>query len=317
MKAKFLFKLLVLLVTLLNMQLASADTTKPLTLVLDWFTNPDHAPIYVAQQQGFFKQQGIEVNIINPADPSDGSKWVAAGKADLAVTYQPQLVIQVSQGLPLIRIATLIDNPLNCLAVSADSNIKKIADLKGKTIGYSSGAVDKATLNIMLEKNGLTINDIKLINVRYNLTQALLSGKVDAVTGIMRNFELIEMELVGKPARAFYVEENGMPSYDELVIVANHNHLHDSRLPKFVNALQQGAQYLKAHPENSWLQFAKNHPELNNELNHQAWAATIPYFSVAPANYDPVRYEKLALFLQQQSLIQCIPTLTNYVAKFQ
>jgi len=162
--------------------LAATSHLKPLTLVLDWFVNPDHAPIFVAQQQGFFKQQGLDVKIISPADPSDPPKLVAAGKADLALTYQPQLVMQVSQGLPLVRIASLIDTPLDCLAVNAASHIYSIADLKGKTIGYSSGAIDQATLKIMLEHHGLSLNDVKLINVRYGLTQALMADKVDAVT---------------------------------------------------------------------------------------------------------------------------------------
>ena len=132
--------------------LIACAAAKPLTLVLDWFANPDHAPIFVAQQQGFFKQQGLKVNIISPADPADPAKLVAAGHADLAITYQPQLVIQASQGLPLVRIAALIDTPLNCLTVNAAGPIHSLADLKGKTIAYSSGAVDQAALKVMLEK---------------------------------------------------------------------------------------------------------------------------------------------------------------------
>ena len=293
----------------------AATNNKPLTLILDWFANPDHAPIFVAQQQGFFKQQGIDVDIINPADPSDPPKLVAAGKADLAITYQPQLVEQVSQGLPLVRIATLISTPLNCLAVNENSSIKTIADLKGKTIGYSSGAIDRTAVAVMLAKYKLTLNDVKLINVKYDLTQALLAGKVDAVTGIMRNLELIQMQLAGKPARAFYVEENGMPPYDELVIVTNKNELNDPRLPKFLTALELGAQYLVNHPEESWQQFAKAHPELNNELNHKAWFATLPRFALSPVAMDNSRYQNLAIFLKQQGLIKIIPDLKTYAVE--
>ncbi len=288
---------------------------KPLTLVLDWFVNPDHAPIFVAQQEGFFKKEGVTVNIINPADPSDPPKWVAAGKADLAITYQPQLVQQVSQGLPLVRIATLMNTPLNCLAVSSNSSIKTIADLKGKTIGYSGDAVDEMTLAVMLANHGLTLHDVKLINVRYDLVQALLAGKVDAITGIMRNFELIEMQLAGKPARAFYVEENGMPPYDELIIITNRNALADPRLPKFLTALELGAQYLVNHPEESWQKFAKAHPELNNELNHQAWFATLPRFALSPVAMDNARYQNLAVFLKRQGLIKTVPDIKRYAVE--
>lgn len=298
-----------------NISWAGEKEERPLTLILDWFANPDHAPIFVAQQEGFFKQQGITINIVNPADPSDPPKLVAAGKADLAVTYQPQLVEQVSQGLPLVRIATLISTPLNCLAIKADSSIKDISDLKGKTIGYSSDAIDKMAVSVILAKHGLAIKDVKLINVKFNLVQALLANKVDAITGIMRNFELIEMQLAGKPARAFYIEENGMPPYDELIIVTNRAELSDPRLPKFLTALELGAQYLVNHPEESWQKFAKAHPELNNELNHKAWLTTLPRFALSPVAMDNSRYQNLAVFLQQQGLIKTIPPVNTYAVQ--
>src|SRR5437879_3195671 len=114
---------------------STTEAAEKLTVLLDWFANPDHAPLFVAAQQGYFKEVGLDVNLIGPADPSDPPKLVAAGKADIAITYEPQLIEQVEQGLPLIRIATLIDKPLACLAVLNNSSIKTIRDLKGKRIG--------------------------------------------------------------------------------------------------------------------------------------------------------------------------------------
>jgi putative hydroxymethylpyrimidine transport system substrate-binding protein len=109
-----------------------------LVILLDWFANPNHAPLFVAQQQGYFKEYGLDVELLGPADPSDPPKLVAAGKADIAITYQPQFMEQVDQGLPLIRIGTLIDKPLACLVVLKKGPIQSIQDLKGKRIGYSS-----------------------------------------------------------------------------------------------------------------------------------------------------------------------------------
>lgn len=308
-------KLLTIIIVFSFCLTAHAAPLKPLTVILDWFINPDHAPLFVAEQQGYFKQQGLDVKFIPPADPNDPPKLVAAGKADLAIDYQPQLVLQVAQGLPLVRIATLVDTPLNCLAVTADSNIHNIKDLKGKKIGYSTDALGDAMLAAMLQQNGLTTKDVQLINVRYDLVQALLSHNVDAVSGVMRNFEPIEMELAKHPARLFYAEENGMPPYDELIIVANKNKLNDPRLPRFIAALNLGVQYLINHPEESWQLFAKNHPELNNELNHRAWFATLPRFSLTPAALDNSRYKNLALFLQKQGLIKTVPDLESYAVE--
>ena len=276
---------------------------QPLIVILDWFANPDHAPLFVAQQQGFFKQQGLDVKLIGPANPVDPPKLVAAGKADLAITYQPQLLLDVQHGLPLVRVATLIDKPLGCMAVKANSGINSIKDLKSKSIGYSADGVDSAMLRAMLASHGLTMNDVNLINVNYDLTQALLTGRVDAVTGVMRNFELIQMKFAGFKAQAFYPENNGVPPYDELIIITNRKVLNDPRLSKFIKALKQGESYLQQYPQQSWQIFAKNHPELNNELNHQAWFATLPAFAKNPAEFDSKKYDNFAQFMLNEGLI--------------
>ena len=134
---------------------AAAET---LTLMLDWFVNPDHAPLFVALEKGYFAEAGLEVELIAPADPNDPPKLVAAGKADLAVSYQPQLHLQVAEGLPLVRVATLVATPLNTLLVLADGPVRTIADLKGRTIGYSVGGFEDALLGAMLERHGIGIS---------------------------------------------------------------------------------------------------------------------------------------------------------------
>ena len=154
-----------------------------LTLLLDWFVNPDHAPIIIALEKGYFSDSSLDVEIIAPADPNDPPKLVAAGQADLAVSYQPQLHLQVEQGLPLRRIATLVATPLNSLVVLEDGPVKSIADLKGRKVGFSVGGFEDALLNSVLVQHGLSIKDVTLINVNFALSPALLSGQVDAVIG--------------------------------------------------------------------------------------------------------------------------------------
>ncbi len=117
-----------------------------MTVILDWFVNPDHGPIVIAQEKGFFAEQGLDVEIVAPADPADPPKMVAAGQADIAVSYQPQLHLQIHEGLPLVRVGTLIATPLNCLLVLEDGPVKQIADLKGKKIGFSVAGVEEALL---------------------------------------------------------------------------------------------------------------------------------------------------------------------------
>lgn len=286
--------------------------SEKLTVLLDWFANPSHAPLFVAKEQGFFNKQGLDVDLIGPADPSDPPKLVAAGKADIAITYEPQFIQQVDQGLPLIRIATLIDKPLNCLAVLKNGPIHTIADLKGKRVGYSGGNVTGITLKTMLEKNNLSLNDVQPINVHYNLTQALLSKKVDAVTGMMRTFEVIQMQLAGQPARIFLPEQNGVPVYSELILVTHKNHINDPRLPKFLIALREGVHYLQQHPQAMWEKFAKTHPELNNELNRRAWFATLPYFAKNPTAFHAEEWLIFSKFMQKNALIKQVQPIEAY-----
>ncbi len=177
----------------------SAQANEKLTLMLDWYINPDHAPLMVAEQIGAFKAEGLDVTIVPPSDPALPPRLVAAKQADLAITYQPQLHFFADQGLPLVRVGTLIDSPLNTL-ITLDPAVKTPADLKGKSIGYSVSGIEQATLDTMLKHSGAKTTDVKLINVNFQLTSALLSHKVDAVIGGYRNIEALEIALKGKKA---------------------------------------------------------------------------------------------------------------------
>ena len=144
-----------------------ANAADKLTVLLDWYVNPDHAPLFVADAQGFFAQQGLDVELIAPANPNDPPKLVAAKKADIAISYQPQLHLQVDAGLPLVRIGTLVATPLNCLVVLESSDIHHISDLKNRKIGYSVAGFEDVLLASILEANGLTTDDVTLINVKF------------------------------------------------------------------------------------------------------------------------------------------------------
>lgn len=305
-------KKLIYLIFVLSLLAHTAQAAEKLTVLLDWFANPDHAPLFVAEQKGFFKEAGLDVNLIGPADPSDPPKLVAAGKADIAITYEPQFIEQVDQGLPLVRIATLIDKPLSCLAVLKNGDIQSISDLKNKRIGYSSGGVTKIALQTMLNNHQVDLKDVQLVNVHYDLTQGLLSKKIDAVTGMMRTFEVIQMELAGQPARIFLPEKNGVPTYSELIFVVNKNKLQDKRFPKFVAALQKGEDYLQQHPEESWKLFVKAHPELDDALNHRAWMATLPYFAKKPAEFNEKEWLAFAEFLKKNAVIKKVYPIKDY-----
>lgn len=282
---------------------APALAADRMTLLLDWFINPDHAPIILAEQKGYFADQGLEVDIIAPADPSDPPKLVAAGRADLAVGYQPQLHLQVHEGLPLVRVGTLVGTPLICLMVDANGPVQSLADLKGRTIGYSVAGVEQALVGALLAQVDLTMDDVNMVNVNWSLTPSLMSGQVDATIGAFRNFELTQMRLAGGDGRCFFVEDEGIPAFDELIYVAHRDLMNPDLINRFLAATERATQYMLNHPAEAKELFATYAPDLSDELNSTAWDDTFGRFPPSPAALDHGRYARFEAFLSDTGLI--------------
>lgn len=292
--------------------IAPAAATDKITLLLDWFVNPDHGPIIIAEEKGYFKDAGLEVEVIAPADPADPPKLVAAGRAELAISYQPQLHLQVAEGLPLVRVGTLVATPLNCLLVLADGPVQSIADLRGGKVGFSVAGVEEALLKTILERNGVGLDEIDLVNVNWSLSPSLMSGQVDAVIGAFRNFELNQMDIEGIKGRCFYLEEEGLPAYDELIYIANRDSMNKDVIRRFLQATELATQYIINHPQDSWDIFKSTAKELDDELNKRAWVDTLPRLALRPAALDAGRYVRFEAFLKDAGLLKD----TREVAQF-
>jgi putative hydroxymethylpyrimidine transport system substrate-binding protein len=298
--------------TLLMLIIAAPTfAAEKMTLLLDWFVNPDHGPIIVAQEKGYFAEQGLEVEIIAPADPADPPKLVAAGKGDLAISYQPSLHLQVAQGLPLKRVGTLIATPLNCLLVLKDGPIKTIADLKGRKVGFSVAGVEEALLKTILNTNGLALTDVELVNVNWSLSPALMSKQVDAVIGAYRNFELNQMEIEGVEGKCFYIEEQGIPAYDELIYVANPATMDADKIKRFLAATEKATQFIVNNPDESWQIFSTTAKELQDELNAKAWVDTLPRFALRPTALDVGRYARYEAFMAETGMIETVRPVSD------
>jgi putative hydroxymethylpyrimidine transport system substrate-binding protein len=211
--------------------------------------------------------------------------------------------MQVHEGLPLVRVGTLVATPLNCLLVLKDGPIKQLSDLKNKKIGYSIAGMEQALLSAILKKANINKDEVEYINVNWSLSPALMSKQVDAVIGAYRNFELNQMEIEGVEGKCFYIEEEGVPPYDELIFIVNNQNINKKMLIKFLSAIEKATQYIINHPEESWEIFANSSKELNNELNRKAWFDTIPRFALRPAALDKGRYNRFEEFLFVEGLI--------------
>lgn len=292
----------------------TADAADKLTVLLDWFVNPDHAPLIVAQEIGAYAEEGLDVEFVPPGDSNMPPKLVAAGHGDIAITYQPQFYQQIDQKLPLMRVATLIDRPLATLTALSDSGIKTIADLKGKRLGYGSGDIEVAELAAILKTAGLSLADVTLTNIGDQLSVSLLTHQIDAVT-VFRNFEVFELRDKGATPVTFNYEDHGVPPYDELILVTRVADAHDPRIVRFLRALRKGVAYMKAHPDESWTLFLKHHTDLDDALNKQAWTATLPTFASEPTALDRAKYQHFAEFLTENKLISAVPDLKDYTVE--
>jgi putative hydroxymethylpyrimidine transport system substrate-binding protein len=270
-----------------------------ISLMLDWFVNPNHAPIVLARELGYFDAAGLEVELITPSDPNDPPRMVAAGRVDLAISYQPQLHLSRHNGLPLRRVGTLISTPLTCLVVLADGPVQEFADLKGGKVGFAVAGVQEVMLDAMLAHHGMAPGDVEQINIGWSISPAVMSGQVDGVIGAFRNFELNQLQIEGVEGRCFYPEAEGVPAYDELIYVANPDRMDAAVLARFLEATAQAANYILNQPEAAWQMFSATATELETELNIRAWADTWPRFATRPAALDAGRYARFEAFLAQ------------------
>ena len=250
--------------------------------------------------------------MIEPADPNDPPKLVAAGKLDLAISYQPQLHIQVDQGLPVVRVGTLVSVPLNSLVVLRNGPIRTISDLKGKKIGFSVGGFEEALLSGMLQKYNLKMSDVDLVNINFSLSPSLIAKKVDAVIGAFRNFELNQMDIVNHPGRAFYPEEHGVPTYEELIYIANQKNKNNPLFDKFFSAIQKATLTIINDPVSTWKDFSSYRKGLDDELNKRAYKDTISRFALRPQAHDIKTYKNFSNFLKRKGIIKKITKVETF-----
>lgn len=304
-------KKLLTTLALLYLSTLSATPAQPLTVILDWFANPTDGPILVAQEQHFFQREGLNVKIINPADPNDTAKLVALGKADVGIGSDPHMLLAIDHGLPLLRAGVILNQPMVAVA---SYDVSKLQDLKGKTIGYPVGDLDKFILGVMLNHVGLTLKDVNLIDVHFNIVQALLSKKVDAITGAMRDYEVLQLKMMGMKIHAFYPEHYGMPNYAELNYIINKQHRHDPRIAAFLRAIKLATDFINQHPNIAWRGIITQYHQLNTTLDKKSWQMTYPLFAKDPTETNRANFIKLAKLMQAKGWIKRVLPYRQYIA---
>jgi putative hydroxymethylpyrimidine transport system substrate-binding protein len=288
---------------------SGGDGAQRVDLMLDFFPNADHAPIYAAQAAGAFKRQGLDVRIRTPPDPSAPLKLLAAGKADLAISYEPEVLRARDKGLPVVAVGSLVRTPLTAIVSLPRAGIRTAADLRGKTVGTAGIDYQSAYLDAIAPAG------VKKVNVGFDLVPALVSGKVDAVLGAYWNYEAIQLRQKGRSPNVIRIDRAGVPTYDELVITANEREVRDNpqRIRRFLAGLAAGVRALKADPEAGIRPLLAANRTLDPRLQRASVRVTLPYF--APAYMDPKAWRAFTAFMHRNGLLKIATPSGAYTNK--
>jgi putative hydroxymethylpyrimidine transport system substrate-binding protein len=252
-------------------------TAQPLTLMLDWFPNADHVGIYQALAEGDFSRAGLDVHIQVPSDPAAPLQLLAAGKVDLAVSYEPEVMLARDRGEPVVSVAAIVQKPLTSIVSIGSKHITTPGQLRGKRIADAGIPYQHAYLTTILARANVPFSAVKEINVGSDLVPAMLSGRVDATLGAYWNYEAIQLTQLGKRPNVIRMDQVGVPTYDELVLVARESELSNrtALIRRFVQALARGYQAVQSDPVAAVGNLIKANPGLSRSLQLASVHATL------------------------------------------
>ena len=268
-------------------------------VALDWYANPDHAGFFVAEDRGYFEDAGLDVSLDSPTDPSLPIKLVAAGRADLAISYEPEVLLARQQGLDVVSVATVVGVPLTSMIWLKKSKIRNVADLKGKTISTAGIPYQDAYLRTILERAGLSESDVRKVGVGQGLLPSIISGRAQATLGPLWNIEGVDLKLSGLSPVINPVDRLGVPTYSELVLVAKGSRVIDDPEPieLFLKALERGTGDAVAMPGMATETVIAANPALDRRTTTAQMRVTLPLLAQRngdrPFGYmDTARWQK-------------------------
>lgn len=285
-------------------------STQSLTLMLDWYPNADHVGIYQALAAGDFARAGLNLHIEVPANPATPLQLLAAGRIDAAISYEPELLLARNQNQPLVSVAAIVQEPLTSIVSLGSKHIKTAAQLRGKRVGDAGIAYQHAYLQTILAHAGVPASSVKEINVGANLVPAMLTRQVDATLGAYWNYEAIQLARMGKHPNVIRVDQVGVPTYDELVLVVRQSTLvaHPDEIRRLVQAMARGYESARANPAAAVANLVKANPGLDPKFQAAAVAATLPAFFPSNASdpwgwQDPAQWSAFGQWMLSNHLI--------------
>ena len=284
---------MILICCLLLMGACLADEPlRELDVVLDWYPNALHAFMYVAIEKGYYAEEGLQVNIRFPSNANDAISLVAAGRADVGLYYQQDVIqARANQSIPVKSIAAVVQAPLNIVLSLAEKDITSPSDLVGKTIGYAGTELSEALIRSIMENAGADYSDVTMIDVGFDLMSSMTTGNVDATIGCLVNHEVPQMEEEGFFVNWFDLDDYGVPTYYEGVFLANDrmSEAEPEVLAAFLRASAKGFADMKADPEEALSillanQSAENFP-LSETVERKSMQVLLPLMETDDAAF--------------------------------
>ena len=291
-------------------EVAGAPPREKLTLMLDFFPNADHVGLYAAQASGAFDRVGIDLEIQTPADPAAPLKLVAAGRADLAISYEPEVLLARDKGTKVVAVGAIAQKPLTSIISLPAAKIRRPEDLRGKKVGTAGIPYQSAYLRAVLEEAGVPADDVEEINVGFNLTPAMISKRVDATLGSFWNYEGTALELEDRDPQIIRIEQAGVPTYNELVVIATERTTRDrgALIRRFFQALRQGTESLREDPKPGIDALLRANPDLERKLQTAVVEKTLPvFFPEDPEDpfgfMDPDEWRRYGAWMLERGLV--------------
>lgn len=289
---------------------SSDEQPSEISIALDWYPWSNHTGLYLAQQRGYFGDEGLETDIYVPGNPEDGLKLVASGQDEFAISYQTDVLLARAEGLPVVSIAALVQHPLNSIMSLESTGIDEPADLKGKKIGITGVPSDEALLSSVLSTADLTLDDVELVNVGFNLVQSLLAGDVDAVIGAYWVHESMLIEQQGREVNVLRLAEWGVPDYYELVLVTSEEMVNENgeTVEKAMRASTKGYSDAEADHAAAIDALMKAAPDTDRQLEERGIELLAPYWtdngSVPFGTQTLERWQTYAQWMRENGLLE-------------
>jgi len=254
--------------------------TQDFDVVLDYFPNADHVGLYAGIEDGEFRKVGLDVKPRTPPDPSAPLKLLLAGKADVAISYEPELLLARDKGARLVSVGAIVQKPLTSIMSIGGAGVDSPADLRGKTVGTAGIPYQSAYLDTILARAGIPKSSVKRVDVGFNLVPAMLSKKVDATLGAFWNYEGVQLDQQGKDPSIIRMEQAGVPTYAELIVVARREDVANRgpEFRRFMAALGRGYAAARDDVPRAVDALLKANPDLDADLQAAAVKATLPVF---------------------------------------